>query len=381
MNSISKYQKRLKANLRNIPGWRTKKRIIVFESDDWGSIRMHSAEDKRELEKLGFDFTNQEFNTYDALESNDDLSQLFEVLSLYKDEYGNHPVITAASIVGNPDFKRIKESGFQKYYWESMSETCKRYPNHDKVCDLYKYGIEKHLFYPIFHGREHLNVQRWLRLLREGNKSILYAFEHEVTGISKDVNGKSLLSMQAAFDLDNIEDIQFMREVIKEGTVEFERLWGYRARYFVPTNGPFNNALEFDLKHSGIDYILGERVQKEPQGYGKYKKHYHWIGKKNNLNQIYLTRNGFFEPSVISLGFDYEPIERCLKNIEDAFYWHKPAIISSHRLNYIGSIEKKNQEKNIELFDKLLKKILQKWPDVMFVNSVQLGDLINNDKE
>lgn len=378
MNSISKYQKRLKANLRNIPGWRTKKRIIVFESDDWGSIRMHSAEDKRELEKLGFDFTNQEFNTYDALESNDDLSQLFEVLSLYKDEYGNHPVITAASIVGNPDFKRIKESGFQKYYWESMSETCKRYPNHDKVCTLYKYGIEKHLFYPVFHGREHLNAQRWLRLLRDGNQSMLYAFEHEVTGISKDINGRSLHSMQAAFDLDNLEDIPFMQDAIKEGTDEFERLWGYRARYFVPTNGPFNNVLELDLKHSGIDYILGERVQKEPQGCGKYKKHYHWIGKKNNLNQIYLTRNGFFEPSIVSQGFNIEPINKCIKSIEDAFHWNKPAIISSHRLNYIGYLNNDNRDKNLDLLNKLLRTILQKWPNVQFMNSVELGELIRS---
>lgn len=105
-----KLRKQFKANLRNIPGWRINKRIVVFEFDDWGAIRMRSEEDKKALEKKGFDFTGQDFNTYDALESNDDLVQLFEVLSLYKDEHGNHPVITAVSIVGNPDFRKIKES-------------------------------------------------------------------------------------------------------------------------------------------------------------------------------------------------------------------------------------------------------------------------------
>lgn len=381
MNYLFELQKRLKANLRNIPGWRTNKRIVVFESDDWGSIRMRSADDKLELERLGFDFTGQDFNTYDALESNDDLSQLFEVLSSYKDEHGNHPVITAVSIVGNPDFKKIKESGFREYYWESMSETCKRYPDHNRVCDLYKYGIQKHLFYPIFHGREHLNAQRWLRLLRGGNQSMLYAFEHELTGISKDINGRSLVSMQAAFDLDSMDDLPFMREVIKEGTDEFERLWGYRARYFVPTNEPFNNVLELDLKQSGIDYILGERVQREPQGGGCYKRHYHWLGKRNSLGQIYLTRNGFFEPSITSQGFHIDPIGKCIKYIEDAFRWNKPAVISTHRLNYIGYIDKTNRGRNLELLDKLLRTILQIWPNVIFMNSVQLGDLIRHDKE
>ena len=31
-------------NLSNLPGWRTKRHIIVIESDDWGSIRMSSKE-------------------------------------------------------------------------------------------------------------------------------------------------------------------------------------------------------------------------------------------------------------------------------------------------------------------------------------------------
>ena len=368
-------------NLRNIPGWRTRRKIIVFESDDWGSIRMRSAEDKKALEKKGFDFTNQDFNTYDALESNDDLIQLFEVLSSHKDINGKHPVITAVSIVGNPDFKRIKESGFQTYYWESMSETCKRYPNHDKVCELYRRGIREQLFYPVFHGREHLNAQRWMKLLRAGAESLLYAFEHGVTGISKDMYGKSLGSMQAAFDLDSMDELPFMRRVIKEGADEFERLWGYRARYFVATNGPFNNSLEKDLKEAGVDYILGERVQREPQGGGRYRKHFHWLGKKNSLGQIYLTRNGFFEPSIASQGFHIDPIGKCVKYIEDAFRWNKPAIISAHRLNFIGYIDKSNREKNLELFDKLLKTILQKWPDVVFMNSVELGDVIKNDRQ
>ena len=31
-------------NLLNIPGWRTKRHIVVIESDDWGSIRMPSKD-------------------------------------------------------------------------------------------------------------------------------------------------------------------------------------------------------------------------------------------------------------------------------------------------------------------------------------------------
>jgi hypothetical protein len=31
-----------KKNLLHLPGWYTKRKIVVFENDDWGSIRMTS---------------------------------------------------------------------------------------------------------------------------------------------------------------------------------------------------------------------------------------------------------------------------------------------------------------------------------------------------
>ena len=36
-------------NLSNLPGWRTRRHIVVIESDDWGSIRMASHESFRRL--------------------------------------------------------------------------------------------------------------------------------------------------------------------------------------------------------------------------------------------------------------------------------------------------------------------------------------------
>jgi len=39
-----KLEKALRKNLVNIPGWRTNRKIVVIESDDWGSVRMPSRE-------------------------------------------------------------------------------------------------------------------------------------------------------------------------------------------------------------------------------------------------------------------------------------------------------------------------------------------------
>jgi hypothetical protein len=372
---------RLMRNAINLPGWSTKRKIVIFESDDWGSIRMPSKENRDKLINAGFDFSNQPFNLYDALESNDDLTALFEVLKNHKDATGRHPVFTAVSIVANPVFEKIKAGNFQTYHYEPFTDTLKRYPNSENVLEYYKEGISERLFVPIFHGREHLNTQRWLRALKSGNKAVLKTFEQGVTAVHIGPNNEFLGDFQAAFDLDIPEDVNYMKVVLTEGLDLFEKLWGYKSPYFVATNGPFNNSLEQVLAEKGVKYILGERLQNEPLGNGNYKKHFHYIGLKNNLNQIYLTRNAMFEPSIFSNGNSIQPVEKCLKSIERAFRWGKPASISTHRLNYIGRIDENNRSNNLKLLDELLRAIIKKWPEVEFMTSIELGELITKSKK
>lgn len=69
---------RIKQNVVNIPGWSTSRKIVVFESDDWGSIRVRSNNDTHTMRQMGFNLDNTSFYQYDALECNEDLSGLFE---------------------------------------------------------------------------------------------------------------------------------------------------------------------------------------------------------------------------------------------------------------------------------------------------------------
>ena len=371
----------LRVNVSNIPGWRTKRHIVVIESDDWGSIRMSSKEAFDRMLKAGMPVDRSHYNLYDSLECNDDLEQMYETLSKFKDSTGRHPVITGVNVVANPDFEKIKTNNFSEYIYEPYTETCKRYSNHDRVYDLWKEGIEKRLMVPIFHGREHLNAQFWMRALRDENKSTLVGFENEVTGMPG-IKGEKLPDFQAAFQIDTINDLVYQKEVLKTGLDLFEELYGYRSRYFVPTNGPFNNTLEKDLNEHGVKYINTGKKQKEPLGNGQYKINTRFIGDKNQYGQIYITRNCFFEPS--SSGFEKPAntdwINNCLKEIEIAFRWRKPAVISTHRVNYIGYLHPENRERSLKQLSELLGKMLKRWPDIEFMTSPELGDLITSKK-
>ena len=88
----------------------------------------------------------------------------------------------------------------------------------------------------------------------------------------------------------------------------------------------------------------------------------------------YQVRNVVFEPAH-ERGFDW--VNYSLKQIETAFFWNKPAIISSHRVNFCGHIDPKNREVGLTALKQLLHKIVNKWPEVEFMSSVELGDLLN----
>lgn len=375
----SSIKSKIIVNLSNLKGWRTKRRIVVIESDDWGSVRMSSLESFKRLKSAGIPVDTDHYNINDALESNEDLEMLFETLQMFRDSTGRHPVMTGVNVVANPDFKAIAENDYKKYVYEPYTKTCERYPNHDRVYELWKQGIKERLFVPMLHGREHLNAQFWMRALQKGDLSTVVAFREYVTGIPrKGIGGVVVPNFQAAFDIETPDDLSYQQEVIKTGAELFERLYGYKAKFFVPTNGWFNNSLEKDLFDSGVMYIDTAKKQREPLGNGQYKTNTRFVGNKNRYGQIYLTRNCFFEPA--ATGFEvpenYDWLNYCLKEIEIAFRWHKPATISSHRVNYIGYLHPENREKGLKALSQLLGEIIKRWPDVEFLTSVELGDLI-----
>lgn len=368
-------KKAILKNVSNLPGWRTNRKIVVIESDDWGSVRMPSLSAFQQMHTAGLDVASgdaKRYNLNDTLATKADLTSLFETLSKHKDCNNKPAVFTAVSCVANPDFAKIREDKFANYYYEPFTKTLERYYGNVSTHKLWKEGIQQQIFVPQFHAREHLNIAEWMRALKGGDIEALIAFEQGFWGFNnKNITGSSI-EFQAAFDLYEPDDLAIQAATIKDGLALFENLFGYKASFFVPPNGPFNNSLEKVAAEAGIKYISASKIQLEPQGYGKNKRVLHWLGQKNKQGQIYITRNCFFEPS--QDGKDW--VASCMKDINTAFGWNKPAVISSHRVNYIGALSALNRETGLRQLGNLLQSILKKWPDVEFFTSVELGDMI-----
>ena len=363
-------------NLLNIPGWHTNRKIVVIESDDWGSIRMPSKEVYNQLLKEGYKPDTDPYLKYDSLASEEDLMALFDVLSSVKDKHGNPAVITANCVVANPDFKRIKNSGFRDYHYELFTETLKSYSNHQNSLNLWKQGMAANIFHPQFHGREHLNVDQWMKGLQEGDKLLHKAFENEMISISS-IPSKMRFGYMEALDFYDLNEKQNKEPIIKDGLHLFEQIFGFKSSTFIANCYIWHNDFEKTLFENGVHFIQGIPVQLQPQltqNSHLLKRTYHFAGQKNKFGQSYLVRNAHFEPTQFP---DGDIVNECLSRIEIAFKWYKPAIISSHRLNFIGTIDAENASRNLKLFQSLLNQIVKTWPDVEFMTSSQLGQIIN----
>lgn len=360
----------LKNHIINIPGWRTNRKIVVFESDDWGSIRIPSKNVQNQLRKNGIKVDNCAYMLNDNLESNEDLEAIFNLLSSKK----KSPIITANFLTANPDFEKIGNDKFEIYHHESIYETSKKYPLHDRVYEYWLKAIQEGYFQPQLHGREHLNVNRWMNDLVKGNRETKLAFDVEVFGVSAHVVKYKRGSYQAAFDLSDNHKYATHSQIIDDAVEEFKVLFGYSPITFIAPNYVWGQEEEKELARKGIKYLQAANTQRLPKIHEhKAKIKRNRLGNKNSFGQKYLVRNAYFEP-FSDLNKDW--VNSCMKEIETAFLWKKPAVIQMHRVNFIGSLNPSNRERNLKLFSQLIDNIIKKWPEVEFKSSDQLAKLL-----
>lgn len=365
----------VRKNLSNIPGWKTDRKFIVFESDDWGSIRIPDLKTRDLFISKGIKVDQNFFTCYDALEDEKDLENLFEVLTSVRDSNGNPAVFSTLNILGNPDFKKIEEHNFSEYFWEGLGDTYEAYGFDSGLMQkLWKRGMEKQIIAPGFHGKEHLHVNRWMRGLQEKLPVTMLAFNHKFTGIHPFIAGEKRKEYQAAFDVDSMQDIELLKQTIPDGLDAFERYFGFRTRYFVPANGFLPKQLLSTLKEHGIKFINTPKSGKQPTGEGDYRHYLRYSGMRTKEGLIYITRNASFEPSNFAKQVNW--VNKCLEEISIAFKWNKAAVIGTHRVNFIGRIDVNNRIKGLELLQELLHRIVKKWPDAEFISTEAMGSLI-----
>ena len=369
----------LKRRYVSIRGYHTSRRLIVIESDDWGSIRMPSRAVFEKLQRLGDTPERDAFLSNDCLESRQDLESLFQVLRSVRDKGGRPAVITANFATANPDFDRINpQKGI--YHCESILDTYRRYYPADDVFSCVKEGIAEGVFFPQLHCREHLNVNRWMKALQDQRLDVRTAFENRTIGIGASFSQDNRFGYMDAFNTVGSTDEE-LAAILEDAAERFRSLFGFGSETFVASCFVWNPALEkkqMELGIKGIQSATWQNVPTGTQGQYRLRRRIHFTGEKNRFGQVYTVRNCTFEPA-----YQQDPeesVQRCLKEIGRSFADRKPAIITSHRFNYIREINPQNAERNLAGLRELLTQIVRRYPDAEFVTSCAMYRIMTEGK-
>ena len=255
---IQKLKKTFVLNVKNLIGWRTKRKIVVFAIDDYGNVRVHSKKAREKMNRAGLK-VHSRFDAYDAMETTEDLEVLFQTLSSVKDKNARPAVFTPFALPCNIDFERMSECDFQTYFYELLPQTFDKLANllpkaYEGAWSLWQEGMEKGLLQPQFHGREHLNLKILKEKLASRNPEALAALRNRsYTSISQ--TAYPAISYTAAFGFWEMHENDDFTEIVRDGLNRFEQVFGFRSVLFNSPGGTEHPVIHKQLKDTG-DSVL-----------------------------------------------------------------------------------------------------------------------------
>ena len=362
--------------LKNLPGWRTQRKIVVFAVDDYGNVRLDS---RRAQQRLASRFGEPEsrFDRFDTMETTEDLVALFETLDGVRDKNDHPAVFTPYTVTLNPDFERMREERFERLHLEPLKSTWDKLEARNSgawgsIIDTWKEGVARGLMQPQFHGGVHFNPERIESRLTANDERLLAALDERsvaMLGPGKDFGP----GWTATFGLADLEDEKpRLRELSRDGLEAFQSTFSSSATCFTPPAHEFSPALVTILERSSLKAIDLPLIQHHRGRSGRRRRRFNWTGRRFGKLLQTQVRNVMFEP-----GGSERATEQALRQIDIAFRCHKPALISSHRVNFCGHIDSKNREHGLGALRKLLEEIIRRWPTVEFMGAADLEKLVS----
>lgn len=352
--------------------FKTKRKLVVFEVDDYGSCHYDNTELLKSFLKKN-DRTPF-FIKYDRLSNAYDLENLFDVLTSVRDSKGNHAVFTPLMITANPNRQKIIDANYDEYHFENAFESIMRIHGQATIA-LWKEGIEKMIFLPQYHGREHLHIQSWMSQISKKDSFTRKSFDQGLYFFADDSSKLKGYKSSATYGFKDSQEITTLESSLIDGIKLMKSLVGYLPVSFTPPAGGYSYLFEKALYNEGIRSVSVGRKHAVINAKAKRSSKFHYLGQQSKNNIIYTPRNVLFEPH----NQKYDAVLRAVHDIEQAFKYKQPAIISSHRINFVNNENSFNGDGIIKL-KSLLSKIIKKWPNVEFISSSELVRILLNRK-
>jgi len=311
--------------------------VVIIESDDWGP------------------------GPADHVEA---LTAITDTLKGFQDSAGRHPVMTIGLILGIPDAAALREHGLDRYRRITLDD-----PRYLSILETLNRGAQQGVLSLQLHGLEHLSPTSFMKMaedpqgevrqwLAEGDGSDTETLPSHLQ--SRWIDSATLPSGAIAPEA--------IQSAVREEMETYTRIFGAPPEVVVPPTFIWNAEVERAWAEHGARIVVtpgrrytGRNASGQPAGIDRTMRN----GEQGEGGATYVVRDIYFEPSY---GHRAEPTIEAIRKHQQL---GRPALLETHRFNFIGDAEKREQA--LHETRSLLAAVLREFPSVRFIDTATLG--------
>jgi hypothetical protein len=307
--------------------WR-RLRAVVLESDDWGLCAWAPDEQAQRVLADTPAFRSTAGRRYggSTLENAADVRALADLMLEFRGGDGFPPVWQANTVMAAPDYERLQAPLFEidsvpLVDLPEFPSRWKRPGPWDAVTAACDAGVWR----PELHGHHHLPERAWLTALRRGAADARRAHE---------VQSPICAAVEASGEYDPSEPAEVRARNLDQAVAKFTRLLGRGPQSFCPPDYRWDDTLEAQAERLGVTTLQGKAEQMGPR-FPKLRHlllRHRWPHRRGG--RFYLPPRIAFEP-----GRGDRPlpvlVERARDAVRQSWSRGQPAVISTHRVNYV----------------------------------------------
>lgn len=303
-------------------------KAVVLESDDWGLCAW--VPDDRAHRALAHQpaFRTDAGLRYgrSTLETAGDVHELTEVLLGWRGGDGFPPVWQANTIVANPDYEALHPPLFEVDALPLVHapEFPARWAR-PGLWDAVRKAEAGGVWWAELHGLHHLPETAWLTALRRGQDDARRAHEQQ-SPIST--------AVEASGEYDATEPRALRGANLRQAVQAFRVLFGRAPTSFCPPDYRFDDWLEHEAASLGLTTLQGKAEQ---AGHALPPLRRRWLGIRfphREGTRFYLPPRIAFEPEGKASAPGRRGLETAHRAAREAWSHGRPAVISTHRMNY-----------------------------------------------
>ncbi len=311
--------------------------VVIFESDDWGA---------------------------GPIEQVHGLEAVSQVLCRHQNKFGEKPVMTLGIILGNfsESKKNHEEQGMPALSYLGD-------PQNNSLRAVMEKGAKEKIFSFQLHGLFHFSLSVLKQSSDRGNSM---AFQESEGGLWTESLPNALQSSWVNGSVLPSKDLPLpeITAVIAQERDLWNCIFHETPKVAVPTTFIWDSRVEAAWAEIGVRVVVtpGCRYRGRDSGGQPDRPDRDVLnGQRGESNVIYVVRDIYFEPA---LGHS---IERLVTEIKCRMYLSRPALIETHRFNYVGP---RADAEAFNQLDTAIETILSAVPSVRFLSTVELADLL-----